>query len=178
MIRRPPRSTLFPYTTLFRSRTGSPVRQQHDNTTYPAAFGVFQKTDAVPSDAAAALARDEITEPGLRRYIAESAAIEDRTRREITRQAAGRPLLVWGTGTHTQRLLAIGAFDSVRIAAFVDSNPKYHGRELHGAPVIAPASLAGRREPILISTRGFQSEIQDQIRRQLKLENEIILLYQ
>src|SRR5947208_4901996 len=25
MIRRPPRSTLFPYTTLFRSRTGSPA---------------------------------------------------------------------------------------------------------------------------------------------------------
>src|SRR2546430_5111041 len=27
MIRRPPRSTLFPYTTLFRSRGGSPVHQ-------------------------------------------------------------------------------------------------------------------------------------------------------
>src|SRR2546427_8427846 len=26
MIRRPPRSTLFPYTTLFRSREGAPVR--------------------------------------------------------------------------------------------------------------------------------------------------------
>src|SRR2546430_16149072 len=26
MIRRPPRSTLFPYTTLFRSRNGAPVR--------------------------------------------------------------------------------------------------------------------------------------------------------
>src|SRR3712207_8570493 len=28
MIRRPPRSTLFPYTTLFRSRTGVPLRAQ------------------------------------------------------------------------------------------------------------------------------------------------------
>src|SRR2546429_2518647 len=28
MIRRPPRSTLFPYTTLFRSRAGSRCRQQ------------------------------------------------------------------------------------------------------------------------------------------------------
>src|SRR5947207_9739437 len=27
MLRRPPRSTLFPYTTLFRSRTGSPMRR-------------------------------------------------------------------------------------------------------------------------------------------------------
>src|SRR2546427_6932516 len=29
MIRRPPRSTLFPYTTLFRSLVGPPVRQEH-----------------------------------------------------------------------------------------------------------------------------------------------------
>src|SRR3712207_7225252 len=29
MIRRPPRSTLFPYTTLFRSRLGLPLREAH-----------------------------------------------------------------------------------------------------------------------------------------------------
>src|SRR3989442_10615694 len=31
MIRRPPRSTLFPYTTLFRSTTGSPSRSNNRN---------------------------------------------------------------------------------------------------------------------------------------------------
>src|SRR6266566_6992167 len=30
MIRRPPRSTLFPYTTLFRSQLGRGVRRDHD----------------------------------------------------------------------------------------------------------------------------------------------------
>src|SRR3712207_8042509 len=30
MIRRPPRSTLFPYTTLFRSRLGAPSEQEFD----------------------------------------------------------------------------------------------------------------------------------------------------
>src|SRR5688572_32058983 len=29
MVRRPPRSTLFPYTTLFRSRGGGPARHPH-----------------------------------------------------------------------------------------------------------------------------------------------------
>ena len=153
--------------------TGEAVRQQHDNTTYPAAFGVFAR-----SEAAGAIARDEVTEPGLRRYIEESSALEERTRMTIEKVSRGRPLLVWGTGTHTQRLMAIGAFRNVPIAAFVDSNPKYHGRKLHGIPVVSPSALAGRNEPILISTRGFQSEIQDQIRRQLKLANDIILLYQ
>src|SRR2546429_6038251 len=40
MIRRPPRSTLFPYTTLFRSRAGDPVRsggrQQPQRSSYRA----------------------------------------------------------------------------------------------------------------------------------------------
>src|SRR5690349_21890554 len=31
MIRRPPRSTLFPYTTLFRSRTGEQIRKRRSN---------------------------------------------------------------------------------------------------------------------------------------------------
>jgi SAM-dependent methyltransferase len=153
--------------------TGQSIRQQHDNTTYPAAFGVFGKAAGVGE-----LTPDEVTERGLRRYIEESSAIETQTREAIETLARRQPVLVWGTGTHTQRLLAIGAFKNVRIAAFVDSNPKYHGRELHGIPVVSPSSLAGRKEPILISTRGFQTEIQDQIRRQLKLDNEIILLYQ
>jgi SAM-dependent methyltransferase len=153
--------------------TGESIRQQHDNTTYPAAFGVFVKADA-----AGAIVPDDTTERGLRRYIEESSGVEEQTRLNIEKAARGKPLLVWGTGTHTQRLLAIGAFRNVPIAAFVDSNPKYHGRELHGIPVIAPAALPGRHEPILISTRGFQAEIQDQIRHQLKLDNEIILLYQ
>src|SRR5256885_12381463 len=30
MIRRPPRSTLFPYTTLFRSKLGVPVKTRHN----------------------------------------------------------------------------------------------------------------------------------------------------
>src|SRR2546426_7018447 len=39
MIRRPPRSTLFPYTTLFRSRWASPIA---DFRYYPGAGGQFQ----------------------------------------------------------------------------------------------------------------------------------------
>ena len=165
-------------TNLFRSNrfealsTGQAVRQQHENTTYPAAFGIYGKTDC-----AAAIERDDITESGLRRYIRESSAVDGQVRQAIENKAAGRVLLIWGTGTHTQRLLAAGAFSNVHIAAFVDSNPKYQGRELQGIPVVSPSSLQGRREPILISTRGFQREIQDQIRTQLNLDNEVILLY-
>ena len=153
---------------------GQVIRQQNENTTCPAAFGIYERAD----QHAGRLQRDEETEPGLRRYIQESAAGDATIRQIIEERAKGKRILVWGTGSHTQRLLAAGAFKDVVIGAFVDSNPKYQGQQLQGAPVLQPQELAGHSEPILISSRGFQREIHDQIRQQLKLSNEIIQLYE
>ena len=152
---------------------GQGVRQQNENTTCPAAFGVYQKTEL----AAAPLERDVLAEPGLIRYIEESSSVDAKIRTIIEKATQGRELLVWGTGAHTQRLLATGAFANARIAAFIDSNPKFQGRTLHGVPILSPSEIAQRTEPILISTRGFQREIQDQIQNQLNLKNEVICLY-
>jgi hypothetical protein len=58
----------------------------------------------------------------------------------------------------------------------VDSSAKYQEQKLQGIRVVSPGELAGRGEPILISSRGFQREIHDQI-RELKLPNPVILLY-
>jgi len=80
-------------------------------------------------------------------------------------------------GTHTQRLMATSRLAQADIRAFVDSNPRYQGKTISGVPVLAPAALKGRLEPILISSRIFQQEIQEQIRNQLGLTNELILLY-
>lgn len=122
--------------------------------------------------------RDEETERGLAAYIRKSQEAEDRVREAIEALAAsGRSILVWGTGAHTQRLLAMSALARVNIAAFVDSNPKYQGRQLHGRPVLSPDKLASRNEPILISSYAAQKEIASQIRDTLRLENELIELY-
>ena len=72
---------------------------------------------------------------------------------------------------------AMSSLGKVNIAAFVDSNPKYQGQHLHGAPILGPDSLAGRTEPILISSYAAQHEIAQQIREKLQLSNELILLY-
>src|SRR2546425_2120139 len=55
MIRRPPRSTLFPYTTLFRSRTRSPATAP--GTTKPAARCAGCSSWAVPTSAQASATR-------------------------------------------------------------------------------------------------------------------------
>src|SRR2546422_3301161 len=57
MIRRPPRSTLFPYTTLFRSSFDSPVLPKIGVTIGPGAT-VFTRMPRPASSAAAVLARD------------------------------------------------------------------------------------------------------------------------
>jgi SAM-dependent methyltransferase len=153
--------------------TGHAVRQQNENTTCPAAFGVFERSDV----AIDTLTRDEETEPGLLRYIRESEGVDSRIREIIHQRAGDRQILVWGVGTHTQRLIATGAFSDVKISAFIDSSPKYQGRQLRGTPILAPSDLRSRQEPILISSRGFQHEILSQIKGQLGLENDVILLY-
>jgi SAM-dependent methyltransferase len=115
---------------------------------------------------------------GLQRYIAGCAAEEERLARRVAALAdSGRALLVWGVGTHTSRLLATSRLADANIVAFIESNARYHGKTLHGRPILAPEALHSRDEPVVISSRVFQREIADQIRFDLGCHNELLLLY-
>ena len=121
---------------------------------------------------------DDATLEGLQRYIACSAAEDERLRAAIDAVIDnGRPILVWGVGTHTSRLMATSRLADANIVAFIESNARYHGKSLHGRPILPPGSLKKLREPVLISSRVFEKEIADQIRDDLKCQNELILLY-
>jgi SAM-dependent methyltransferase len=121
---------------------------------------------------------DEVTRPALVRYIASCRQIErDILAAIMSVVESGTEIIVWGVGTHTQRLLAETPLGRARIVAFVDSNPRYRGKTLNGLPVLAPTGLRGREEPILVSSRSYQREIERQVRTDLRLPNELILLY-
>ena len=137
------------------------------------AYGVYER-----SREPAALVRDAETEPGLLAYI-DGCRHQDVHLREKIRHAIpeGGHMLVWGVGAHTLRLLATGGLAIEWVEAFVDSNSKYQRRDLCGVRVISPEEVRFRPEPILISSRGFQREIYDQIRNGLGLTNPVILLY-
>src|SRR3712207_8821907 len=82
MIRRPPRSTLFPYTTLFRSRSLSydPLELQ------PAlARRVGQRLDAAVIAVARAVEHD-LLDAGLRRPLGDQARSEEHTSELQSRQ--------------------------------------------------------------------------------------------
>jgi len=143
-----------------------------ETTVIPSVGSVFERTAQ-----GANWDRDDQTEPRLRQYISQSEKLDSSLHNLLRSTAGGRSIILWGIGTHTQRLLAAGALDDLDISVFVDSNPKYHGKELRGIPIVSPEELKSRTEPILICSRVFQLEIEKQIREQLKLRNEVLLLY-
>jgi len=141
------------------------------------------------SNISAAFCREEVLAPfepefdaetaaGLERYLAQCAADDRRLHAAIDAIVdSGRAILVWGVGTHTTRLMATSRLAEANIAAFIESNARYHGKTLHGRAILPPAALRDRAEPVLISSRVFQREIADQIRDRLRCGNELILLY-
>lgn len=159
-------------------RVWEAARQGGPGYTMPVAAGVFRAAAGTASPSAA-WRPDTGTEPALLDYIAYSQRLERGLRDKIGRLAADQtPLLVWGVGTHTQRLLATSRLREARIQAFVDSNSKYRARTIAGVPIIGPGDVAGRPEAILVSSFTFQTEIERQIKEELGLPNEVILLYE
>ena len=157
----------------FRAIAGGHCVRAQNEVTCPTAFAVFEK-----SSQPLPIEPDTETAAGLRNYIRAGQA-EDRRIRAMIAQAvpSNGQMIVWGVGTHTLRLLASGGLDPARISLFVDSSPNYQGQELRGVPVVPPEALQHRPEPILISSRGFQRAIHNQIRHTLQLPNPVIQLY-
>jgi SAM-dependent methyltransferase len=149
-------------------------REQSYKTVMSNVSAFYRKEENVPHH----IEFDAGTASGLDRYLAASAADDRRLRSKIDAIAdAGQPIVVWGVGTHTSRLMATSRLAEVAIVAFVESNASYHGKTLHGRPIVAPEGLRQHGEPVLISSRVFQNEIAEQIRNGLGCPNELILLY-
>jgi SAM-dependent methyltransferase len=114
----------------------------------------------------------------LRRYVEDCRALMEPLVAVIDDLAERRlPVVVWGAGAHTQRLLASGALDRVEIRFFVDSDPGYHGATLAGVPIRAPEAL--RDDPhatVLISSQMYEDEIERQIRA-AGYPNPVVTLY-
>lgn len=151
----------------------SDLRQDRTGRPFPLVYGVFERSN----QSRAEFPRHPEAEAGLLRYIDKCRGMDAELRLRIDRAVSGGSgVIVWGVGTHTQRLLATGALNTANIVAFVDSNPKYQNQRLRGIPVVGPDALKNRPEPILISSYAFQQEIADQIHA-MRLPNELILLH-
>ena len=149
-------------------------RQQSHRTVMSNISGMFRRDSEWQSE----IVFDADSAAGLDRYLACCAEAEDRLLARIAAIVdAGRPIIVWGVGTHTSRLMTTSRLNDAHIVAFIESNSRYQGRTLLGRPILPPQALKERAEPVLISSRVFQQEIVDQIQKELGCSNELILLY-
>jgi SAM-dependent methyltransferase len=87
------------------------------------------------------------------------------------------PIIIWGTGTQLLRMMETTKLKEANIKAFVDSNPKYTGEKIFNVEIIKPENLVSRTETILISSRVYQEDIENQIRTILKMNNPILKLF-
>jgi SAM-dependent methyltransferase len=146
------------------------------NTLTPAIQAIYKKIQNIPVDNS--FIPDIETEKNLKLYISLCNQREKAIYQIINEIIlSNKPIIVWGTGTQTLRLLASSRLKEAKIIAFVDSNPKFHGKKLNGITIVSPESLKNMTELILISSRIYQNEIEHQIRNVLQLSNEIIKLY-
>ena len=147
-------------------------RQYSRATAIPSVAGIFRREDAAPE-----IIADEAGRRQIKAYIDKSRQREDLIRQDLRALAESRePVVVWGAGTHTQHLIEEAQLGDLNIVAFVDNNTRYHDKTMMGLPIVPPAFLADRSERVLVSSRVFELEIAEQLRREFP-STEPILLY-
>ncbi len=161
----------------FRRRfTEQAMQQCNVRTVTPVVHAAFEK---LPAAETLPRVKDLDTSRGLEKYVAQSAHDNDAVQPILNRLAASQqPVIVWGAGSHTLRLLATSRLAEANLTAIVDSNPRYQGKHVNGVPILKPDAIRGTDASILISSRVFQQNIQGQIKDGLHLDNDVVTLYQ
>jgi len=150
----------------------------HTSTVTPVIHGAFTKRALTHASRPDEHPPDQVTAAALRRYIAKSQREHERVLPVLHGLTTnGRPLVIWGAGAHTLRLLAQDPLASAHVDCIIDSNPRYQGKRVGNIPVIAPSQPPDETANILISSRVYQAEICDQIREKLGWPNPLVTLY-
>jgi SAM-dependent methyltransferase len=156
--------------------TEQAMQRVNTQTVTPVIHAAFEKT---PPNSKADRIKDEDTWRGLKRYVEQSRTDNDAVQPILNKLAASRkPVLVWGAGSHTLRLLATSRLARANLVGIVDSNPRYQGKSINGVPILKPDAVRESDASILISSRVFQESIERQIKEALHLKNEVLTLYQ
>jgi len=148
------------------------------NTITPVVHGAFAKRAASTGFGLNVVSRDDGTEPALREYVDKSHREHQQVVPVLQRLADGRqPLIIWGAGAHTLRLLAQAPLAQANITSIIDSNPRYLGKRIGSVPVVGPDQRPDDDASILVSSRVYQDDICRQIRERLNWKNQVITLY-
>jgi len=120
----------------------------------------------------------EVSDPAsLRAYVTQSRERLDALSKRVQRLAETKePVVVWGVGSLTARLLADGNLASLNIVRFVDSNTGHHGKRLNGVEIQSPETLRGERQTVFVSTFVYGSAIRRILEEDYRYEGRIVSL--
>lgn len=142
---------------------------------YPACFGLFRLSASTNSSAPAWRRAPEFI-VAIDAYIGRSSALL----REIDDRLASvvnGPIIVWGAGQLTLKLLVETRLGSADIVAITDGNPLHHGKSLRDRPILSPDALrALPPHPIVIGSLLHHATIARRIREELALPNPVVTL--
>jgi hypothetical protein len=94
----------------------------------------------------------------------------------VGRACAGREeCIVWGLGQLAMKVFRLSEAEGLRPVVCVDSNAINHGKLFRGRPIVAPESIRGMEQPILITSLLHHRSIERQIEA-MGLGNERVLL--
>jgi SAM-dependent methyltransferase len=141
---------------------------------YPAVYAIARRRSDHP--VRLPIRRDDELQSAIGEYLRRSHELLARLDAGLAPLVErGEPLLIWGVGQLTLKLLAMTRLAKVPVRAFIDSSPRYHGMTLLGAPVLSPAAAREYASPILIGTLLHTDAIVAQIEA-MGLSNTILRL--
>jgi len=148
------------------------VAEWRESVDEPLASGLFQRAPIGPQRF------DDLTGVALDRYVEASRMGQARILARIEALVRTQePVIVWGAGALTRRLLATTPLAKANIVGFADSNPHLHGAHLAGRTILSPEQASAHAEPILICSIAFEREIIDMIQNRLLLPNPLRSLF-
>jgi SAM-dependent methyltransferase len=154
-----------------KEKSGRKIIEIADGLLYPVIFGFYKKGGAVKPVERKHLEKNMIS------YVDSSAVLLERINEKILSIGA-RPVIVWGCGALTSKLLRCSSLKDKNILLLIDGNPILVGRKLAGKPICAPSALTLSRlagdELIIIASTIQEDSITSDIRTKYHLSNPVM----
>ena len=137
-------------------------------------LALYRKTD----QAAARPTVDDVAADSLRSYIARSRQVLGPVEKLAEQlEASGEPVVIWGAGSLTSRLLCDTRLGKTHICAIVDRNRNLQGKPLLGVAISAPDSVLDHpHATVFIASTTYAEEIRNTLIEQYAWRGKIVSL--
>ena len=123
------------------------------------------------------LCKDNIGIKKLQKYILMSQKMLKNVEIKIDKLVKTQePVIVWGTGSLTSRLLGTTKFRKMNILEFIDKNTSLQGKQIAGKVIMPPNYLKGKKSTVFVSSFIYGKEIKNNLIKDYNYKGKVILI--